>query len=283
MLVATGGALAALSAFPMRWLPAADNRKRKLLYFTRSAGYEHSVVQRPAGQLSHSENIMMELGRKHGFEVECTKDGSVFEGDLAQYDAIGFYTSGDLTRPCNQPGKPMSKEAVARLLEAIAAGKGFVAFHAATDSFHSQGGQVSPYIAMVGGEFVSHGPQQVATLAVTSRHFPGMQAVGDSLRLNEEWYALKNFAKDLHVIMVQKTGGMTGDCYQRPPFPATWARRHGQGRVWYTSLGHREDIWTNPVVQEIILGALAWAFGNVSAEVPPNIDQVTPEANQLRN
>jgi hypothetical protein len=75
---------------------------------------------------------------------------------------------------------------------------------------------------------------------------------------------------------------MKGDCYQRPPFPATWARMHQKGRVFYTSFGHRDDIWTNPDVQGIILGGLAWAMGNVTVDVTPNIDKVTPKASQLK-
>ena len=92
------------------------------------------------------------------------------------------------------------------------------------------------------------------------------------------YHDLKNFAKDMHVILVQETEGMKGNCYQRPPFPATWARMHDKGRVFYTSFGHREDIWTNPKVQELMLGGIAWAMGNVDADVTPNIDTVTPGA-----
>ena len=284
MLLTAGAAAVGLSAFPLHWVAAAQKRQ-KVLYFTRSAGFEHSVVKRTGDQLSHSEKVLVELGKQRGFEVECTKDGSVFDGDLGQYDVIAFYTSGDLTQPAKkpQPGNPMSPSGVKRLLDAVACGKGFVAFHAATDSFHSRGDQLTPYVAMVGGEFVTHGPMQVATMTVTSPGFPGMKGAGKSFALNEEWYALKNFAKDLHVIMVQETKGMKGDCYQRPPFPATWARRHGKGRVYYTSLAHREEVWSTPRIQEIFLGGLAWAFGNVTAEIPPNIDQVTPQASQMHN
>ncbi|MHC4693996.1 MAG: ThuA domain-containing protein, partial [Planctomycetota bacterium] len=70
--------------------------------------------------------------------------------------------------------------------------------------------------------------------------------------------------------------------YQRPPFPMTWARKHKKGRVFYTSFGHRDDIWTNPQVQGIIVGGLAWTMGNVKVEVTPNIDKVTPKAGQLK-
>ncbi len=279
MLLTTSAAVLGLSSFPLGWAAAAGNKKQKLLYFTRSAGYEHSVVKRDGDKLGFSEKVLVELGRRKGFEVECTKDGRVFDGDLDQYDCIAFYTSGDLTKPNKRNTPPMTATGKQKLLDAIAAGKGFVGFHAATDSFRSQG--VDPYIAMIGAEFVGHGPQQKARLGVTSPRFPGICDLncGQSISLTEEWYTMKKFADDLHVILVQQTDGMKGDCYRCPPYPATWARMHQKGRVFYTSFGHREDIWTNPTVQTIMLGGIAWAMGNVEADVRANIDKVTPKAN----
>jgi len=276
-------------AFPFGWTRAAEQKKQRVLYFTRSAGFEHSVVRRQGDELSHSEKILIEMGDFAEFEVECTKDGRVFDEDLDQYDAIALYTSGDLTKPNKQNTPPMTPEGKQNLLRAVEAGKGVVGFHAATDTFHSKGArnetqtEVDPYIAMLGGEFVSHGPQQEASLTITSRGFPGIRDLGlaAGISFTEEWYALKNFAEDVHVILVQETEGMKGDCYRRPNFPCTWARMHGKGRVFYTSLGHREDIWTNPFFQAISLGGFAWAMGNVKFDPKPNIDKATPQANQL--
>jgi len=276
MLAASGAAFIGLSAFPFGWAAAADKKKQKVLYFTRSAGFEHGAVKRKGDELSFSEKILIELGKKAGFDVECTKDGRVFDGDLDQYDCLAFYTSGDLTRPNRNQTPPMSPEGKQKLLDAIAAGKGFVGFHAATDSFRSGG--IDPYIAMIGGEFCGHGAQQEATVRVTAPKFPGTENLGPSLTLREEWYAFKKLADDLHVILVQETEGMTGGLYQRPPYPATWARMHNKGRVFYTSFGHRDDVWTNPKVQAVMLGGIAWAMGNVDADVTPNIDKVTPKA-----
>ena len=56
----------------------------------------------------------------------------------------------------------------------------------------------------------------------------------------EEWYTLKNHAKDLHVLLIHEPG-LKGNMYDRPAYPATWAHLHGQGRVFYTSMGHREE------------------------------------------
>lgn len=280
-----GTALAGLALpFGSRKVLAGSSRRKKVLYFTRCAGYEHSVVKRAGTQLAFSEKVLTELGQKVGFDVECTKDGRVFDEKLDKYDLIAFYTSGDLTKPDKYNTPPMTKEGKQRLLDAVAAGKGFAAFHAGNDSFHSAGPSdenqavPDPYIAMVGGEFIIHGRQQQATLRVTSPNFPGLESLGGSLRVMEEWYALKNFAKDLHVTLLQETAGMVDPCYQRPPFPSTWVRKHHEGRVFYTSLGHREDIWTNPSVQKIILGGFAWAMRDVDADVKPNICEVAPGA-----
>jgi type 1 glutamine amidotransferase len=76
---------------------------------------------------------------------------------------------------------------------------------------------------------------------------------------------------------------MHDDPYQRPSYPATWARMEQKGRVFYTSMGHREDVWTNPKFQQVLLGGINWAAGNAEADVTPNIAQVTPGANRLRN
>ncbi len=131
---------------------------------------------------------------------------------------------------------------------------------------------------MLGGEFISHGAQQAARMRVVDHKFPGCDNIDQGFDLHEEWYSLKNFAPDLHVLLVQETKGMQGKDYERPPYPATWARNHQKGRVFYTSMGHREDVWTNPIFQAVVIGGLKWATRQVDAEIPANITKVTPDA-----
>jgi uncharacterized protein len=273
MLLTTGATLIGLSAFPLGWAAAADNKKQKILFFTKSAGFVHPEVDRKKtdGKLSCSEKLLTQWGDKSGFDVVCSQDAAIFDGDLDQFDLIAFYTSGN----------PVSAEQKKKLLDAITAGKPFVGIHSASDTFVVKGPDIDPYIAMVGAEFSTHDDQQKAKNLVVSPNFPGMKGLGESFELMEEWYPFTKFAKDLHVILVQETKGMKGPHYQRPPYPATWAHMYGKGRVFYTSLGHREDIWTNSIFQQILLGGIAWALGNAKAEIPPNIDKVTPEANTL--
>ena len=219
----------------------------------------------------------------------------MFEPDqIGQWDAFVFETTGDLTTPGTDKATPISPEGEKAFYEAIRGGKGFLGMHCATDTFGHFGkrnkGPEDPYIQMIGGEFVSHGPQQVATIEVVDPKFPGMAegfgAKGHSFTINDEWYALKNMPDDLHVIMVQVTKGMQSGPfreYNRPNYPMTWARNYGKGRVFYTSMGHREDVWENPMYQGLLLGALGWATGRVDADVTPNIKEVTPEYNKLKH
>jgi type 1 glutamine amidotransferase len=277
-------------------LVAADNpTPKKILFFSKSSGFEHSAIRRVNGQPSHAETVLQELGAKHNFEFTFTKDGSLFTAEnLAKYDAFFFYTTGDLTKVGTDKNPPMTKEGKAAFLEAIRNGKGFIGTHSATDTFHSpnyeagaggryqnDGDNADPYVKMIGAEFIIHGAQQKSHMIVADSSFPGLGAVPADFGPLEEWYSLKDFAPNLHVLLVQETEGMKGNMYQRAPYPATWARMYGQGRVFYTNMGHREDVWDNPVFQQVLVGGINWAVRNVDADVTPNLERVSPKANEL--
>lgn len=270
-------------------LSAADERRRLLMY-TRSVGFQHSVVTRKGGELSLAERIVIDMGKKNNIEVVCEKDGRVFESaEFPRFDGFLFETQGDLlSEKCRDDSPPMSRDGKKALLDAVAGGKGFVGCHCASDTFHSKGGrdqnqerdQVDPYLVMLGGEFIVHGRQQTAMMRVVDADFPGIKGQKD-FQMNEEWYALKNFSPDLHVILVQDTQGMKDAMYQRPKYPATWARKHHKGRVFFTSLGHREDVWQSEIMNKMLTGALAWTLGRVDAEIKPNVNEVAPQASAL--
>jgi hypothetical protein len=247
------------------------------------------VIKRPGEEPSHAGKVLGELAAKNGWELTETKDGRIFTKEgLEKFDAFFFYTTGDLTRQGDDNGHPMTTEGKAAFLDAVAGGKGFVGSHSAADTFHSgpdrfvdYGEKSDPYLKMLGGEFIRHGAQQKARMILADPKFPGCAKIDGGFEVMEEWYSFKDYADDLHVVLAQETEGMAktgGDSvYNRPPYPATWARRHGKGRVFYTSLGHREDVWTNPVFQELLTGGIRWALGGVEADVSPNVKQATPQ------
>ena len=280
------------------WSPvrAAETPRssRKILFFSKSSGLEHSVIRYKQGQPSLAEKVLLEIGATQNWQFTLSKDGSLFSpAYLAGFDAIMFYTTGDLTSPGTDGQPAMTPEGKAALLNYVANGGAFVGTHSASDTFHTNkeslkgperyrnfGPDADTYVRMLGGEFIKHGKQQNATVTVADPEFPGIKDLGKSVELMEEWYSIKDFSPDLHVLLVQETSTMTGIEYQRPPFPSTWARMHGKGRVFYTSMGHREDIWTHERFQSLLVCGLSWAMGDAKAEAKPNLLQVTPGALQ---
>ena len=273
-------------------LHAADAPKRKILFFTKSSGFEHDVISYKKGQPSFAEKVLLDLGAKNHWEFVFSKDGSLFSKDyLSQFGALFFYSTGDLCEPGTDKNPPMTEAGKQALLDYVASGKGFIGSHSASDTFHTaneskkgpdryvnHGDAADPYVKMLGGEFIKHGAQQSAKMRCVDPKFPGLAKYADGFAFQEEWYSLKDFRPDIHVLLVQEAESMKGVEYARPAYPATWTRMHGKGRVFYTSMGHREDVWTNPIFQDILTGGISWALGDVKAEVPPNLTQAAPGA-----
>jgi type 1 glutamine amidotransferase len=274
------GALAGLSLTGSKGLFAAN--KKSVLVFTKSSGFEHDVVKLKDGQPSIMDHAISQLGQKHGFEVKATKDGGIFDSpDFHKYAAAG-----------TDKNPPMSPAGKQKLLDAIRGGMGFVGIHAASDTFHTQpdpedrsnryiahGEQSDPYLRMLGGEFITHGSTprlQDTNLIVNDPKFPGLEGVSSPVKFNDEWYSLKDFRTDLHVILTLDTKGMSGKPYERAPYPMTWARMEGKGRVFYTAIGDRPENWSNPFFLNLLGGGIRWAMGGARASLEQNLKHAAP-------
>ena len=270
---------------------AQEGKKKKILFFTKSSGFEHDPIKRKNDMPGLAERVLVELAKKNNWEITQSKDGGLFTKEtLAKFDAYFFYTTGVLTTPGTDKNPPMSAEGKAAFLEAIRSGKGFIGTHSAADTFHPTepredrfrafGDKNDPYLLMLGGEFIRHGKQQKTRMICADPKFPGASVAGEGFDMTEEWYSFKDYRDDLHVILVSETKDMAktgGDSvYNRPPFPATWARMEGKGRVFYTSMGHRDDVWNSPLFQSMLEGGIKWALREVEADVTPNVEKVAP-------
>ena len=89
--------------------------------------------------------------------------------------------------------------------------------------------------------------------------------------------AVRGTAKDIDVVLLQSTEGMKGPMYEgKPAFPSTWARQEGQGRVFYTSMGHDQKGMNTPVFEKVFMAGLKWAAGVTQYTPKPNIAEVAP-------
>ncbi len=146
---------------------------------------------------------------------------------LKQYDAVIFAnTTGDLPLP--------DKEA---FLDWIKSGKGFVGMHSATDTFHGFPG----YIDMIGAEFKTHEAQVKVDAINQDRECPICKHLPAVWPVFDEIYQFKNFDRSkVHGLLTldkHPNNKTPGD------YPISWCKEYGSGRVFYTSLGHREDMW----------------------------------------
>ena len=271
------------------FMNAQEVKQAKILIFTRSQGFEHEPAKLLDDGTTGTGRLLKDYftDKNKKIEIVETQDGGVFDGDISQYDAFVFYTSGNLLDAGgskNDKAKPMTEAGLRKLFAAVRAGKGFLGIHSSTDShvgnLKDENG-VDLYTKFVGARFTGHGDQQNATLTIVEpTAFPTLKAAGKQITTRDEWYAMNQFAKDMHVVLIQETAEMTGKDYERPPFPATWIRKEGQGRVAYTSLGHDNRYLAQHV--QLIGDFVEWAIGRFEADTTPNIEKVTPGAFEMR-
>lgn len=224
------------------------NKKAKVLYLTHSAGFKHAV-------LPVSEQIFKEMGDKSGaFEATVTQDCAVLSKDgLQPFDAIVFYTTGEL---------PISETQKQELMAFIKSGKGFVGIHSATDTFYKW----AEYGEMIGGYFDLHPWHQEVTVKVEDPKHPATRHLGATFKLTDEIYQFKNYSRaNVQVLLSLDVASvdLTKKEVHRTDkdFALAWTRRHGKGRVFYTALGHRPEVWQDERFQKHLLGGVLWAAG----------------------
>lgn len=199
----------------------------------------------------------------HAANIRALADKLSPQG-LSRYDAVIFNnTTGDLPIPD-----------MTAFLDWIKRGHGFVGIHAATDTFRGHK-PFHPYVRMIGAEFKTHGPQVGVEVINQDPQHVACRSLPATFKVFDEIYLFDGFERAaVHGLLAldkhpnEKTPG---------DYPVAWCKHYGQGRVFFTSLGHREDVWDpawkdgkgqrqNPPetargFQRHLLGGIRWALG----------------------
>jgi hypothetical protein len=220
---------------------------KNVLYVTQSAGFKHDV-------LPLSEQVLAEIGRKHGFDVRVSHDASTITAEsLTPYAAVVFYTTGEL---------PISEAGKRAFLSWLKSGRGFVGIHSATDTFY----QWPEYGEMIGGYFDQHPWNTQVTMKVEDHEHPSTKHLGPTWTLADEIYQFKNYSRaDKHVLLSLDVSSvdLTAKGVKRTDrdFANAWYKSWGSGRVFYTALGHRREVWNDAAYQQHLAGGVTWAMG----------------------
>lgn len=230
----------------------ADASPARVLYLTHSAGYRHDVIPL-------SRTILTKLGNDSGaFEVTATEDVSEFSvANLKRYAAVMFYTTGEL---------PMSSGQKAALLDFVRAGRGFLGVHSATDTFYGW----PDYLDLIGGYFNGHPWHQTVNIEVADVADPVVGFLGNSLQLNDEIYQISDFdyrGSRMLLRLDPKSVDLAkeGVHHRFYGWPLAWTRFFGQGRVFYSALGHEASVWQDARYQRLLANAILWCTGSGAA------------------
>ncbi|MDZ4686459.1 MAG: ThuA domain-containing protein [Planctomycetaceae bacterium] len=242
---------------------AQEKPKARALMLTQSVGFVHGSVNRKEQTLAPAEIAMTQLGQQTGlFEVHCTQNAEAdfTKENLAKYQLIMFYTTGKL---------PISEENLDYFFKDWLPAKGhaFIGFHSATDTLHDY----QPYWDMVGGTFTEHpwNAGDTVTISVHDTAHPAMKPFGEEFQFKDEIYQYKNWQPDkVHLLMSLNMAKLKT---KRPYLvPVSWVKEYGEGRMFYTNLGHNEGTWTNPQFLAHVTGGVQWALGLAEGSAKPN-------------
>jgi type 1 glutamine amidotransferase len=254
---------------------------KKLLFLTHAGLYKHT-------SLGPAEKAAIELGKTGGFDV-TTVEGYKQEAAtidlafltpeyLAGFDGLMLMTNGNL---------PLTEAQRANLLEFVRGGKGLIGVHCAALTLYDY----PAFGEMLGGYYRRSIKQNaIGVLKVEDANHPATRMLGGSWPVVDEFYLFgtapwdasrpkdnidvlfghripMGFSRDrVHVLLsldTEKTD-IAGfpDVVRGGDYPQAWSRTYGRGRSFYTSLGHRDDIWSNdPVFRAHVQGGIRWALG----------------------
>lgn len=225
-----------------------------------------------------AEKALEILGRESGaFAAVVSDDPRLLLGDrLPQFDALVMnnihepdpFLPQDFAQRTEEQKVAAKKldEAVKKsILDYVRGGKGIVGIHAATAALQGW----LEYGEMMGGFYSSHILQEVA-IKVDD---PGQPVVacfgGKPWRINDEIYLFgKPYSRQQSHILLSLDLDRMADPGKRPDkdYAVSWTREYGQGRVFYTTLGHAAETYWNPLFLQHVLAGIQFATGDLPAK-----------------
>jgi len=149
----------------------------------------------------------------------------------------------------------IEKEEVANLSKAIENGVGLAGQHGGMgDAFRDS----TDYQFIVGGQWVAH-PGNIIdyTVDVTRPDDPVMQGISSFPYRSEQYYMHVDPSNE--VLATTTFKGDHAYWIDGVTMPVVWKRKHGKGRVFYSSLGHVASEFKVPQMATILRRGMNWA------------------------
>lgn len=265
------------SATPAR-CTVTPSQPRHLLVFTRCRGYVHTSI--PYGAA-----LIQAMGRKTGaFTTLVSDDPAAFEpASLARFDAVCLMSAlGEFFLPDDFDQLPTQRQADLRDRDRrlkdgfytwLKAGKGLAAIHGGCYAFHD----TPAFAELFGAAFDRHpwnSDEHIAIRLDEPSHPLNAAFGGCGLELIDEGYVFKapydrRKLRVLYSLDTSKVDLNKPDLRPDHDFGLGWVKTYGQGRIFYSALGHNEEQYWNPTLARHWLDGLQFALGDLPAPAEP--------------
>ncbi|WP_162340509.1 ThuA domain-containing protein [Cyclobacterium salsum] len=252
---------------------------KKVLVFSQHTGFYHWTIP-------HNDELLKIMAKKTGaFEITIARDIDSFDKkNLKQYDAVILNNSNpsgpdrDLFADLLKKNSSYDEATIAELsaqyennlMEYVAKGGGLMILHGAITVQNNS----EKFSAMVGGSFDYHPKQQEMHVKEVDSNHPLVQAFeGNGFTHIDEPYFFKNAYFDynfrpLLYIEADQLEGKRAEVSNNTIYVA-WIKKHGKGRVFYTSPSHNAQSMDNPELLQFFLDGMQYVVGDLKADDSP--------------
>lgn len=223
---------------------SAQNNSIDVLVFSKTQAFRHKSI--PSGI-----DFLSEMGNKNNWKMHFSEDSNDFtKTNLSQFDVLVFL---------NTSGNIFSEGQKEALKNYFARGKGFVGIHAASDTEK----EWDWFTEMIGATFKDHPKVQSATLHVNSEsNHPAINGFNKQEVFTDEWYNfIEPVGKHVTVLASLDEKSYEGKKMNSDKHPISWHHIYNGSRVFYSGLGHTNEIYKDARYYKHIEGGILWASG----------------------
>ena len=249
------------------------------MVFSQHTGFYHWTIP-------HNDEMLKILAKKTGaFEITIARDIDSFDKkNLKQYDAVILNNSNpsgpkrDLFSDLMEQNSSLDENTIAELaaeyennlMEYVAKGGGLMIMHGAITVQNNS----EKFSDMVGGSFDYHPKQQEMHLKEVNPDHPLVQAFkGNGFTHVDEPYFFKNAYFDynfrpLLYIEADKLEGVKKEVSNNTIY-VSWIKKHGKGRVFYSSPSHNAQSMDKPELLQFFLDGMQYVVGDLTCDDSP--------------
>jgi uncharacterized protein len=211
--------------------------------------------------------------RTTGVAVEPESIGRVNAKTLKKFDGILFFTTGN----------PLANDEVKELVDWVKAGGAIAGTHCGADTLYPAKDRPwnEAYGELIGAYFRGHPPgfQKIKIKVEDPKHAAG-KAFKDGEPYEDEMYIFKDapYSRNKLHLILSVTPDSVGSLLAKNKdlkredgdYAISWCQEVGKGRSFYTSLGHRKEVWKDERYQAHLIGGLRWALKLEEGDATPS-------------